>query len=158
MQQPTQKRSVYKIHNIDLRSSPRVRDGGLEWSWLTPTARVPCSNAANIAKTHDLDVKWILHLAKFHSGAKALESVYSVPAQETAKHRTKFSWPPLSNVGANEANMRNPLKFAGVPQTQQPILAASGPCSTYCEDMWRRYWCLKSFFFRLSIHVLVMKI
>ena len=28
---------------------------------------------------------------------------------------------------SNAAKMRNPLKFAGVPQTPEPILAASGP-------------------------------
>jgi len=27
----------------------------------------------------------------------------------------------------NEAKMRNPLKFAGVPQTRQPLLVVSGP-------------------------------
>jgi len=26
------------------------------------------------------------------------ETVYSVPAQETAKHRAKFGWPPVSDV------------------------------------------------------------
>ena len=26
--------------------------------------------------------------------------IYSVPAQETAKHRAKFGWPPMSNVAA----------------------------------------------------------
>ena len=27
-------------------------------------------------------------------------TIYSVPAQETAKHRTKFGWPPVSDVAA----------------------------------------------------------
>jgi len=60
---------------------------------------------------------------------------------------------PCSNV----AKTRNPLKFAGVPQTGKPISAASGPKFPYYQDMWRRYCCLTGFF-RLSIHALVPKI
>ena len=44
---------------------------------------------------------------------------------------------------SNAAKTRKPLKFAGVPQTPEPISAASGP---YCGDVWRRYYCLTSFF------------
>jgi len=44
---------------------------------------------------------------------------------------------------SNAAKTRNQLKFAGMPQTGQPISAVSLP---YCEDMWRRYCCLTSFF------------
>jgi len=40
----------------------------------------------------------------------------------------------------------NQLKFAGVPQTDQPISAVSGWSSSYCDDMWRRYCRLTSFF------------
>jgi len=68
--------------------------------WLTPTARVPCSNAA---KT------------------------------------------------------RNPLKFAGLPQTRQQISAVSRPkftiLSGHVEEV-----LLFNKFFRLSIHALVPKI
>jgi len=70
--------------------------------WLMPAAGVPCSNAnaANIeGKTWTQ--RWILHLAKFRHGARAPENVYySVPAQETAKHRAKLGWPPVSDVAA----------------------------------------------------------
>ena len=46
----------------------------------------------------------------------------------------KYRWRPLFNAAtpntgvpcSNAAKMRNPLKFAGVPQTTRPILAASG--------------------------------
>jgi len=51
---------------------------------------------------------------------------------------------------------RNPLKFAGVPQTRQQISATSGPSSPYCQDTWGRYCCLTSFF-QLSIRALVAK-
>jgi len=37
---------------------------------------------------------------------------------------------------------RNPLKFAGVPQTNETISAASGPKFIILWGMWRRYCCL----------------
>jgi len=49
---------------------------------------------------------------------------------------------------SNAAKTRNPLKFAGVPQTRQinrsqpPV----GRSSLYYQGMWRRYCCLTSFF------------
>ena len=55
---------------------------------------------------------------------------------------TRTSGVPLSYA----AKTRNPLKFAGVPQTNKTISAASGPSSPYCKDMWGRYCCLTSFF------------
>jgi len=47
--------------------------------WLTPTARVSCSNAANIGeRTQNLDAKWILHLAEFRplEGKHSQKCVY----------------------------------------------------------------------------------
>ena len=44
----------------------------------------------------------------------------------------KFGWRPL--LGSNAAKTSNPLKCAGVPQTRQPISAASGP---KCTILWR---------------------
>ena len=71
-----------------------------------------------------------MHLTKFRNGARAPENVYivySVPAQETAKYRAKFDWPPVSDVAAvTLAKPRNPLKLAGVLQTTRPISAAGG--------------------------------
>jgi len=58
---------------------------------------------------------------------------------------------------SNAAKTRKPLRVAGVPQTPETISAASGPKFTICGRMWRRYWCLRSFF-RLSINALVAKI
>jgi len=116
--------------------------------WLTPAAGVPCSNAAKITRTRDLDViKWILDRVKFCQGAiRASENVYNVAAQETAKHRAKSGWPPVSDVAAvTNARRRETVAFAGVPQTRQQISAASRPSSPYCEDMWGRYCCLIRF-------------
>ena len=47
---------------------------------------------------------------------------------------------------SNAANMRNPLKFAAVPQTGKPISQPLvGWSSPYYQDMWRRYCCFTSF-------------
>jgi len=48
-------------------------------------------------------------------GKSPRKCIYSVPAQETAKHRAKFVGPPFSDVRcSNEAKNRlNRLKFAG---------------------------------------------
>jgi len=54
-------------------------------------------------------------------------TVYNLPAYETAKHRAKFGWPPLNDVGAATKPMRNSLKCAGVLQTHQEISAVIGP-------------------------------
>ena len=51
---------------------------------------------------------------------------------------------------SNAAKMRNPLKFAGVPQTTGSISAASRPKFAilwgHAENIWRTYCCLTSFF------------
>ena len=39
----------------------------------------------------------------------------------------KFGWRPLLVLCSNAAKTRNPLKLAGVPQTNETISAASGP-------------------------------
>ena len=43
----------------------------------------------------------------------------------------KYRWRPLFNAAvwlcSNAANVRNPLKLPGVPQTNKTISAASGP-------------------------------
>ena len=44
---------------------------------------------------------------------------------------------PTSRVScSNAAKTPNPLKFAGVPHTNETISAASGPKFTNCKDMW----------------------
>ena len=57
---------------------------------------------------------------------------------------------------SNAAKTRNQLKFAGVPHTGQPILAASGPKFTI---LWRHVdifiLLLNKFFSRFLIHALV---
>jgi len=59
---------------------------------------------------------------------------------------------------SNAAKTRNPLKFAGVPQTTEPISAASGPKLTILWGNLEDILLLNKFFFRLSIRTLVAKI
>jgi len=61
---------------------------------LTPTARVPCSNAANTGERRS----WTQN--EFCTWQNSAKCIYSVPEQETAKHCAKFAWPPLSDVAA----------------------------------------------------------
>jgi len=91
-----------------------------------------------------------LHLAKFRYRARAPENVYIVYQH---RRRPNISFKVLlTSVKhrrySNEAKTRNPLKFAGVPQTRQPISTVTGlvgRSSPYCEEVWRRYCCLTIF-------------
>ena len=82
-------------------------------------------------------------------------------------HPAEYRWRPLFNAAvwltptarvpcSNAAKMRNPLKFAGVPQTRQQISAVSRPkftiLSGHVEDV-----LLSNKFFSVSIHALVAK-
>ena len=59
---------------------------------------------------------------------------------------------------SNAAKKRNPLKFAGVPQTAGSISAASGPKFTILWGHVEDILLLNKFFFRSSIRALVAKI
>jgi len=69
----------------------------------------------------------------------------------------EYRWCPLFNATvwltpttrvpcSNAAKTRNPLKFAGLPQTPEPISAVSERSSPYYQDMCRRCCCLTNFF------------
>jgi len=62
--------------------------------------RVSCSNAANIGeRTTSMQSEFAP--GKIPLGDKSPQKcIYSVPGQEMAKHRAKFAWSPLNNVGA----------------------------------------------------------
>jgi len=81
-----------------------------------------------------------------------------------AEHR----WRPLLNAAvwltpttrapcSNDAKTRKPLKLAGVPQTNEPISAASGPKFTILWGQVEEILLLNNFF-RLSIRAVVAKI
>jgi len=69
---------------------------------------------------------------------------YSVPDQETAKTSCKVWLASAERCRCiNKAKTRNPLKFAGMSKTAEPISAAGGPKFTILHvDMWGRYCCL----------------
>ena len=64
----------------------------------------------------------------------------------------------LTAVQYNAAKTRNPLKFAGVPQTIGPFSAASRPKFTILREHVEKILLLYHFFVRLSIRALVAKI
>jgi len=97
---------------------------------------------------------------KIPLGGKSFRKcICSVPAQETAKHRAKFGWPPLSDVGAvtkprreTRWNLQNQVWGSyGSPFSHRTKLASRsqslvGRSSPYYdEDVWRRYCCLANF-------------
>jgi len=124
--------------------------------------------------------------AKIPLGVRALENVYIVyqPRRQPNIVKKVLLTSFERRRCSNEAKTQNPLKFAGVPQTRKPILAASGPKFTilwgrveeiFCSVLFlsrpqsetmdvlspfisilRRYCCLTGFFL-LSIHALVAK-
>ena len=67
---------------------------------LTPTTRVPCSNAANIGQRKTWTQSEFCTWQNSVTGQEPPKMYYSVPAQETAKHCAKFGWLPLSDVAA----------------------------------------------------------
>jgi len=61
--------------------------------------------------------------------------------------RRKVWLTPTAGVPcSNAAKTRNPLKFVGMPQTNEPISAASGPKFTILWGRVGKYRCLTSFF------------
>jgi len=81
----------------------------------------------------------------------------------------EYRWRPLLNAAvwltpttrvpcSNAAKTRNPLKLAGVPQTNETISAASMPKFTILCGHVEETLLINKFFFRLSIHALAAKI
>ena len=68
--------------------------------WPTSTARVPCSNAANIGERKTWTQSEFARVKIPSVGQKPHKCIYSVPAKETTTDLVKFGWPPLNNVGA----------------------------------------------------------
>ena len=70
----------------------------------------------------------------------------------------EYRWRPLFNAAvwlcSNAAKTRNPLKFVGVPQTNETISAASRPKFTILWEHLEEILLLNKFFFRLSMHAL----
>jgi len=117
--------------------------GGALCSTLQSLARTHCSSAVQTTRAQDLeDAKWMLHLAKFHNGARTPEKIVYQPRRWTAKHRARFGWLPLSDVAAvtlPRCETRwNLLGCPKLPDRSQPLVGRGSP---YFGDMWRRYCC-----------------
>jgi len=80
-------------------------------------------------------------------GKSPRKCIYSVPAQETAKHCAKFGWPLVSNTAAaTKARCETRWNLLWCPKLKkwsQPLVGRSSP---YCNGMWGRYCCLTSLF------------
>ena len=116
-----------------------------KFSWhVTPTAWVPCSNAANIGECKTWMQSEFCTWQNSVGGQEPWKCTYSVPAQEMAKHRAKFGWPPLSDVGSVTTQRRETCwNLLGCPKLTNRSQLLVGRS---CEDTWRRYCCLTSFF------------
>jgi len=83
--------------------------------WLTPTARAPCSNAANIGERKTGTQSEFSAWQNSVKGQQPRKCIYSVPAQETAKHRAKFGCTVERRRCSNEAKTRNVEICWGAP-------------------------------------------
>jgi len=115
--------------------------------WLTPAARVPCSNVANIGER------------KTWAQSEVCTCQNSVREQKPPKMYIYYTSPRDGQTSckvwlaagerhrfSNKAKTQNPLKFAGVPHLangSQMLLSRSSP---YCKDIRRIYCNLTSFF------------
>jgi len=114
---------------------------------LTPTARVPCSNAANTGERKTWMQSKFCMWQNSVRGKSPGKCIYTVPVQETVKHRAKFGWPALSDVVAvTKPRCETRWNLLGCPKLAnrpQPLVGQSSP---YYGDMWDTYCCLTSFF------------
>jgi len=108
--------------------------------WLMPNGRLPCSNAANIVECKTWMQSEVCTWQNSVRGQKPPKNVYIV--YQARKGLASGE----RHLCSNKAKTSNPLKFAWVPipaHQSQPLVCLHTP---YCEDMWRRYCCLTSFF------------
>jgi len=84
----------------------------------------------------------------------------ALPIQVAPSVQRRKVWlTPTTGVPcSNAAKTRNLLKFAGVPQTNETISAASGPKFAILWEHVEEILLLNKFFFRLSIRASVAKI
>ena len=96
--------------------------------WLTPTGRVPCSNATNIGECRTWMQSEVCTLQNSIRG-KSPRKMYILctrPGDGQTLCKVSLASGERRRC-SNEAETRNPLKFAGVPQTCQQISAISMP-------------------------------
>jgi len=127
--------------------------GGALCSTPQSLAHAHCSSAVQLryqnTRAQDLeDAKWTLHPAKFRNGARTPKMYMYCTSPADGQTPCKV-W--LVSVerrrcsNAAKTQKRNPLKFAGVPQTTGPISAASGPKFTILWEHVKEICCLTIF-------------
>ena len=120
-----------------------------------PYAGVPCSNAANMGERKSWTQSEFCSWQNSVREQEPHKCIYSTPVQESAKHGAKLGWPPLRALTKPRRKTRwNLLGCFKLANRYQPLVGRRSP---YCEDICRRY-CHLTYFFRLSMHALVMKI
>jgi len=114
--------------------------------WLSPTARVRSSNAANVEECETWMQSEFCTWQNSVRGTSPKMYIWCTSLEDsqipckvwlTSIERCRCS---------NEAKTRNPLKFAGGPKHAnrcQPLVGWNSPC---CEDVMRRCCCLTRFF------------
>jgi len=115
--------------------------------WLTAAAQVPYSHTANIGGCKTWTWSEFCSWQNSVRGQQPWKCVCSVPAQEMAKHRAKFGWHAVSDVGA-VTKLRcetgwNLLECPKLTNRSQPLVGRSSP---YCGCMWRRLLLFNKFF------------
>jgi len=80
-------------------------------------------------------------------------TLYSMPQSLADAH-----YKTTTVLCSNAAKTQNPMKFAGVPQTPEPISAVRGPKFAILWWHLEKILLFNKLFFRLSIHALVAKI
>jgi len=117
--------------------------------WLMPTTWVLCSNAANTGECKTWTQSEVCTWQNSVRGQQPPKMyIWCTSPGDGQRSCTVWLASGERRRCSNEANMRNPLQFAGVPKHPkvkrcQPLVGRSSP---YCEDMWRTYCCLTSFF------------
>jgi len=111
---------------------------------LTPTARVLCSNPANIGECKTWTQSEFCNWQNSVRGQEPPKmNIYSIPAQKPAKYHARFGWPPLSDIGAVTNSRRETCwNLLGCPKLTNWSQLLVGWSLSYCEDVWRRYCCL----------------
>jgi len=94
--------------------------------WLAPAAEMPCSNAANIGERKTWTQSEFCTWQNSVRGQEPRKCIPSVPAQETANICEVWLASGERRRCSNDTKTHNLLKFARLPQTNEPISAVSG--------------------------------
>ena len=109
--------------------------------WLTHTAGVPCSNAANTGERKTwTQSEFCTWQNSFREQELPKMYIYCTnPGDGQTSCKAKFGWPALSAGAVTKPRYETRWNLQGCPKLanwSQPLVGRSSP---YYEDMWRRY-------------------